>query len=89
MPWLDWVYFALGVIPALAFFFWYNLDRFGSPLESGYALATLPEWLENQRRLGLFSIVHVGMNLNYLYIGDTSSGTPGSVPGARTAPPPG
>ena len=45
--------------PPLAFFFWYNLDRFGVPLESGYALASLPPWLETQRQLGLFSLAHV------------------------------
>ena len=42
--------------------------RFGSPLESGYALATVPPWLEAQRQLGLFSIAHVAMNLDYLFI---------------------
>jgi hypothetical protein len=68
LPWEDWVTLGLGIVPALLLFFWYNLDRFGSPLESGYALATLPEWLENQRRLGLFAVAHVGMNLNYLFL---------------------
>jgi len=66
-PWREWVALALGVLPSIAFFFWYNADRFGSPLESGYALATLPDWLEAQRRLGLFSTVHVGMNIEYLF----------------------
>ena len=67
-PWRQWGLLAVGLIPPLAFFFWYNLARFGSPLESGYALATLPEWLENQRRLGLFALVHVRMNLDYLLL---------------------
>ena len=50
------------------FFFWYNAARFGSPFESGYALATFPDWLEAQRELGLFSTAHIGMNLDYLFI---------------------
>ena len=53
--------------PSIVFFFWYNDARFGSPLESGYALATLPPWLEAQRQQGLFSIVHIPMNLDYLF----------------------
>ena len=55
-----------AALPSIAFFFWYNAARFGSPFESGYALATLPDWLEERRRLGLFSTVHVGMNLDLL-----------------------
>ena len=47
---------AIGLAPAVGGFFLYNVLRFGSPLESGYALATLPDWLEAQRKLGLFSI---------------------------------
>ena len=68
LPWADWVALAIGLSPALVFFFWYNLDRFGSPFESGYALATLPAWLEAQRQKGLFGLVHVPMNLNYLFV---------------------
>ncbi|MBA2719593.1 MAG: hypothetical protein H0U52_10180 [Chloroflexi bacterium] len=67
-PWRAWVELAAGVLPSLVFFFWYNAARFGSPLESGYALALLPEWLENQRKLGLFSTAHIGMNLEYLFV---------------------
>ena len=43
---------AVGFLPSLAFFFWYNDARFGSPLESGYALATLPPWLQALRDAG-------------------------------------
>jgi hypothetical protein len=68
LPWRQWGLLALGLVPSLLFFFWYNLARFGSPLESGYALATLPEWLENQRKLGLFALAHVRMNLDYLFL---------------------
>lgn len=67
-PWRAWIGLAAGVLPSIVFFFWYNDARFGSPLESGYALATLPPWLEELRQQGLFSIVHVPMNLNYLLI---------------------
>ncbi len=58
---------AVGAIPAVEFFFWYNLVRFGSLTESGYALATLPAWLEARRQLGLFSLAHVGMNVDLLF----------------------
>ncbi len=68
LPWADWLWLLLGFAPALVFFFWYNLERFGSAMESGYALATLPEWLELQRQQGLFSLAHVPMNLDYLLL---------------------
>ncbi len=55
-------------MPALAFFLWYNVDRFGTPFESGYALATLPPFLEALREQGLFSTTHIGMNLDYLFL---------------------
>jgi hypothetical protein len=65
IPWRSWFWLGLGVLPAVLGFFAYNAARFGSPLESGYALATLPDWLERQRALGLFSTAHIGMNLDY------------------------
>jgi hypothetical protein len=67
VPWRAWMGLALGVLPSIGFFFAYNQIRFGTPWESGYALATLPDFLEAQRELGLFSIVHVPMNLDYLF----------------------
>ncbi len=68
LPWRSWAWLVVGVLPSLAFFFLYNQVRFGSPLESGYALATLPGWLEAQRRQGLFALAHVSMNLDYLLV---------------------
>ena len=68
LPWRSWVLFAAGLAPALAGFFVYNALRFGSPLESGYALATLPDWLQVLRSQGLFSTVHIGMNVDYLFL---------------------
>ena len=68
LPWRSWVLLGLGIAPALLFFLWYNNDRFGSPFESGYGLASLPDWLEKQRQLGLFAVAHVGMNLEYLFL---------------------
>lgn len=68
LPWQDWMLLAVGLAPSLAFFFWYNDARFGSPLESGYDMATLPQWLEDLRRQGLFSVSHVSMNLDYLFL---------------------
>ncbi len=38
------------------------------PLESGYALAALPPWLEALREQGLFSLSHVSMNVDYLFL---------------------
>ena len=66
LPWRQWILVAVGVLPALVVFFGYNQARFGSPLESGYALATLPDWLQALRDKGLFSLAHVPMNLDYL-----------------------
>jgi hypothetical protein len=68
IPWRPWTWLALGVLPSIAFFFFYNVLRFGTPLESGYALATLPDWLERQRALGLFAIAHIPMNLDYFLV---------------------
>jgi hypothetical protein len=68
IPWRRWVWLSLGMLPAIAFFFAYNQIRFGTPLESGYALATLPGFLEVRRQMGLFSIVHVPMNLDYFLV---------------------
>jgi hypothetical protein len=63
----------VGVIAILAGasvagFLWYNWARFGSPLETGYSLASLPPFLEVLREQGLFSIVHIPMNLDYLFL---------------------
>jgi hypothetical protein len=68
IPWRAWGLLALGVLPSLAGFFLYNQIRFGTPLESGYALATLPDWLERQRQQGLFALAHVPMNLDYFLL---------------------
>jgi hypothetical protein len=65
IPWRRWIELGLGVAPSVLFFFAYNQLRFGNPLESGYALATLPDWLAAQRAIGLFSVAHIGMNLDY------------------------
>ncbi len=56
---------ALGFLPFLGFALWYNAIRFGNPLESGYAIAALPAFLEYQRALGLFGLVHLQTNLDY------------------------
>ena len=68
VPWRRWTGLALGVLPSIVFFFAYNQIRFGTPLESGYALATLPAFLEVQREKGLFSLAHLPMNLDYFLI---------------------
>jgi hypothetical protein len=66
--WRTWGLVGLGVLPSIAAFFWYNEVRFGNPLESGYALATLPPFLEAQRAQGLFSLAHLPMNLDYFLL---------------------
>jgi hypothetical protein len=66
--WRVWGLLAVGVLPSLAAFFLYNEIRFGNPLESGYALATLPPFLEAQRETGLFSLAHLPMNLDYFLL---------------------
>ena len=68
LPWRQWAGLALGVLPSFAFFFGYNIARFGTPFESGYALATLPPFLAERRALGLFSVAHIPMNLDYFLL---------------------
>jgi hypothetical protein len=68
IPWRQWAWLALGVLPSIVFFFAYNQVRFGTPFESGYALATLPGFLEQRRELGLFSLAHVPMNIDYFLL---------------------
>jgi hypothetical protein len=68
IPWASWVLLVVGFLPSLIAFFAYNQVRFGTIQESGYALATLPEWLDAQRAKGLFALVHVPMNLDYFLV---------------------
>ncbi|MBA3236309.1 MAG: hypothetical protein H0T59_10020, partial [Chloroflexi bacterium] len=68
IPRRRWAALTAAFLPAIVFFFAYNAMRFGSPLESGYALATLPDWLERQRAVGLFSIAHIPMNIDLLFL---------------------
>ena len=68
VPWPAWAMLALGFLPSIAAFLLYNQVRFGTPFESGYALATLPPFLEEQRAKGLFSLTHVPMNLEYFLL---------------------
>ena len=69
---------ALGVAPAFAFALWYNAVRFGTPFESGYGLASLPEFLEARRQVGVFSLAHLPMNLGYFlaHLGESISTVP-------------
>jgi len=66
IPSRAWFLLTVGAGVSLVFFLWYNAVRFGSPFESGYALAALPDWLADRRDLGLFSLAHLGPNLDYL-----------------------
>ncbi len=68
LPIRAWALMLAGVLPALGFFVLYNVARFGDPAESGYALALLPDFLARQRDVGMFSLAHVPMNLEYLFL---------------------
>jgi hypothetical protein len=65
---IDWLVLAVGFLPFGIFALWYNDVRFGSPFESGYGLASLPDWLAALRNQGLFSLSHLGMNIDYLFL---------------------
>lgn len=64
----DWLLLSLAFLPLGIFALWYNAVRFGSPFESGYGLASLNAWLAALRDQGLFSISHLGMNINYMFL---------------------
>jgi hypothetical protein len=68
----------LAFMPAFLFALWYNASRFGNPLESGYGLAAVWPFLETRRELGLFSVAHLGMNLDYFlwHLGQLTPGFP-------------
>lgn len=68
VPWRGWVLLGLGFLPSLVFMLWYNDARFGSPFESGYGLASLPAWLDVKRDQGVFSLSHLGMNVDYFLL---------------------
>ena len=61
-------FIALGLVPAFVFALWYNAARFGNPFESGYGIAALPDFLEARRQLGVFSLAHLSMNLDYFLV---------------------
>jgi hypothetical protein len=65
---IDWLVLVVGFLPFGLFDLWYNAVRFGSPFESGYGLASLSPWLGALRDQGLFSISHLGMNINYMFL---------------------
>ena len=60
--------FGLPLVGALAVTGWWDWVRFGSPLETGYAIAWITGPFETLRDQGLFSTVHVPTNLA-LFIG--------------------
>jgi len=68
---------AVGLMPALAFFLWYNFARFGSAFETGYAHAVVGSpALADALSYGLFSPAHIPKNLFALFLA-----TPQPVPG--------
>ena len=58
------VAFGLPIAAAIGAYGWFNWVRFGSPLESGYAISLLREsTLEARRAEGVFAIAHIPENL--------------------------
>jgi hypothetical protein len=57
-----------GFVPFVVGTGYYNWARFGSPFETGYGLVALPGFLTALRAQGLFSLVHLNMNLDYLFL---------------------
>jgi hypothetical protein len=56
--------FGLPVAAAIGIYGWFNWVRFGSPLESGYAISYLAQpSLEARRALGIFSLAQIPENL--------------------------
>ncbi len=64
----DWIALGATFASAVFLFFFYNYIRFGDFVESGYMLASLPDWLAARRDQGLFSTTHLGMNLELLLL---------------------
>lgn len=61
---------AIPVAAAAIVIGWYNLARFGSPLDTGYATSILHNpTLVRARNIGLFSVRHVAPNLRVLLAG--------------------
>ena len=61
--------FGLPILAAVAVYAWFNWARFGSPLESGYAISYLPQpGLEARRALGLFSLQQLPENLRLAFL---------------------
>jgi hypothetical protein len=68
---------AMACTPAVLFYLWYNAVRFGSPLQSGYGLATLTmPFLEAARSQGLMSVTHLIPNLALLLLRPPAIGLP-------------
>lgn len=58
------VAFGIPIAAGIAVWAWFNWVRFGSPLESGYAISYLSQSnLIERRAIGLFSIRHIPENL--------------------------
>jgi hypothetical protein len=75
--------YAAPIAAAVAVMGLYNLARFGSPLETGYAHAHLTSTILAERRsMGLFSIAHLRENLERLLLRgfDVRSQWPNLVP---------
>lgn len=62
-PFRRWLGFAIPVAAAVLIYAGYNLLRFGTALDGGYATSLLVPELEERRRQGLFSLAHVPYNI--------------------------
>lgn len=79
----DCLAFGLPIAGAIAVYGWFNWVRFGSPLESGYAISYLSEpSLVARRAIGVFSILQLPENLRlaFLALPSVASQLPFPVP---------
>ena len=67
LPLDQWADIVILFLPALFITFWYDEVRFGSLFETGYGISYLLPWLEIERDQGMFSVVHLSMNLDLLF----------------------
>jgi hypothetical protein len=62
------VLFSLPILAGLAFTFWHNQARFGSPLDFGYEYLTVA-WASRMKKWGLFSYHYLSRNLSVVLAG--------------------
>jgi hypothetical protein len=65
----DVVLVGAPILLAIGFYAWFNWLRFGSPLETGYAISYLSQpSLEARREMGLFSLAQIPENIRLAFL---------------------